>query len=40
MNNNDKIEGFGMKISKDDMSWILVESTTLFAQSSSIFTQS
>jgi hypothetical protein len=40
MSNNYKIEGFGMKNSKDDMSWVSVESTTLFAQSSGTFTQS
>jgi hypothetical protein len=40
MNNNYKNVGFGMQRSKDDMSGVSIESTTIFVQSSVILTQS
>ncbi len=38
MNNNCKSAEFGMQRSKDDMLGVLAESTTMFVQSSKIFT--
>jgi hypothetical protein len=40
MNNNCNSAGFGMQQSKDDVLGVSAESTTIFAQSSRIFTQS
>jgi hypothetical protein len=40
MNNNYENVGFGMQRSKDDMSGVSIESTTIFVQSLVILTQS
>ncbi len=40
MNDNYKSEGFGIQDFEDDLSWVSIESTIIFAKSLNIFTQS
>jgi hypothetical protein len=39
LNNNCRIEGFGMQRSEDDLSRVLIESKEVFTQSFGVFTQ-
>jgi hypothetical protein len=40
VSNNYKSEGFGIQRSKDDLPWVLGESSKIFTLSSGVFTQS